>query len=189
MLDTLTTRACRLARFPPFVPCAHRCSGSYIVEHLLSGHPDAQKFTKVIATSRRPPNADWVKHDLPKGAMGNKLVWIEADLLNESVEQLAEKFAKHGVDQATHFYWGAYALAEGWGSQKELEVNEKMFANCLGATCKVATGLERCLLQLGAKWHVRSPFPVIPIRESDTPPNVPLAPFYNAQLEIAKKVT
>ena len=31
--------------------------------------------------------------------------------------------------------------------------------------------------------------PVAPFRESDVPPNVPLAPFYNAQLEIAKKLS
>lgn len=122
-------------------------SGSYIVEYLLSDKAP-KHFDKVIATSRRAPNADWVKHDLPAGVMGNKLQWIEADLVNESVESLTEKFKKAGVAETEVFYWGAYSMEGGWGSQSELEVNEKMFKNCLEATVAVAPGLKRVLLQV-----------------------------------------
>jgi hypothetical protein len=66
-----------------------------------------QHFDKIIATSRRAPNPEWVKHDLPAGVLGKTLIWIEADLYGESVEQLSKKFKEHGVAETTVLYWGA----------------------------------------------------------------------------------
>ena len=41
---------------------------------------------------------------------------------------------------------------DGWGSDSETSVNEKMFDNCLRATIGAGSGkLERVLLQLGEK--------------------------------------
>jgi hypothetical protein len=67
------------------------------------------------------------------------------------------------------------AMGDGWGSASELELNSKMFCNCVEATLSVAK-LDRLNLQLGAKWHVRDPMPVAPFRESDVPPNVSSLP-------------
>lgn len=138
-----------------FVVGANGITGSYIIERILSsaGTPHQTPFDKVIATSRRPPNADWVAKDLPAGVLGTKLFWVSADLYTESVNELAKKFADAGVGEATHFYWGAYLLGDGWGSATELDLNTKMFDNCLRATIAVTKGkLERVLLQLGEKW-------------------------------------
>ncbi|KAI9027985.1 hypothetical protein DFJ74DRAFT_661387 [Hyaloraphidium curvatum] len=170
-----------------FITGGNGITGSYLVEFLLSERAPA--FDKIIATSRRAPNPDWVSKDLPAGSLGKKLVWVEADLLGASVDELAAKFKEGGVGEATHLYWGAYYFPkEGWGSKEETEANELMFDKCLRATLACTKKLDRVLLQLGAKWHVRDPFPQLPFREEDSPPNVPLAPFYNAQLEIAKKL-
>ncbi|KAI9016901.1 hypothetical protein DFJ74DRAFT_678723 [Hyaloraphidium curvatum] len=163
-------------------------TGSYLVEYLLS--PEGEKhFTKVIATSRRAPNPDWVKYDLPAGALGKRLVWVEADLLNESPDALAEKFTAAGGAEITHVLWGAYVYPpQGWGSKEETDANEKIFDSTMRAVVKCSKKFERVVLQLGAKWHIRDPPMIQPIRESDEPPNVPLCPFYNRQLTVAKKL-
>jgi nucleoside-diphosphate-sugar epimerase len=55
---------------------ANGVTGSYVVERILSG----TEFARCVGTSRRPPNADWVKKDLPVGVLGGKLTWATADL-------------------------------------------------------------------------------------------------------------
>ena len=69
---------------------ANGVSGSYMVERILAG----SEFARCLGTSRRPPNADWVKKDLPAGALeaGGRLTWATADLAEESVEELATLF-------------------------------------------------------------------------------------------------
>lgn len=137
-----------------FVAGANGITGSYIIEHILSNETP---FERIIATSRRPPNADWVEKDLPPNVLGGKLVWVTADLVTESVNELSAKFAEVGAADATHFYWGAYLLGDGWGSKSELELNRTMFDNCLRAVLKATNGkLERVLLQLGEKVRRRT---------------------------------
>jgi nucleoside-diphosphate-sugar epimerase len=84
-----------------FVVGANGITGSYIIEHILNS--GSTPFTKVVATSRRPPNSDWIAKDLPAGVLGTKLVWIAADLLNESINELAKKFGEAGVGEASVF--------------------------------------------------------------------------------------
>lgn len=132
-----------------FVVGANGITGSYLVEHLLKH----DSFAKVIATSRRPPNEAWIARDLPPNSLGNRLIWVAADLLDESVDALAAKFGGAGVGDASVLFWGAYLIGpDGWGSASETEINRKMFDNCLRATLAVNKGkLERVLLQLGEK--------------------------------------
>lgn len=141
-----------------FVVGANGITGSYLVEHLLR-HP---AFTRVVATSRRPPNAEWVARDLPPDSMADqRLTWIAADLIDESIEALAEKFGKAGVGDAAVLFWGAYLMGpDGWGSASETEINRKMFDNCLRGVLSVNHGnLERVLLQLGEKVRRSTIFP------------------------------
>ena len=86
-----------------FVTGANGITGSYLVEHLLS----RDDFSRVIATSRRPPNPDWVARDLPPDAMkSGKLTWFQADLVEESLDALTKKFKEANVGDASYMYWG-----------------------------------------------------------------------------------
>ncbi|KAI9011655.1 hypothetical protein DFJ74DRAFT_684168 [Hyaloraphidium curvatum] len=170
-----------------FVVGANGITGSFIIEHILND--PKSPFDRIVATSRRPPNEDWLKKDLPEGALGSRLTWISADLYEESVEQLAEKFGKAGVGQCSVLFWGAYLLGDGWGSPRELDLNTKMFDQCLRATLAVTKGkLKRVLLQLGGKWYFRNPVPALPRRETSDPPRPSIAPFYESQLSIARSL-
>ncbi|KAI9011652.1 hypothetical protein DFJ74DRAFT_771954 [Hyaloraphidium curvatum] len=170
-----------------FVVGANGITGSFIIEHILND--PKSPFDRIVATSRRPPNEDWLKKDLPEGALGSRLTWVSADLYEESVEQLAEKFGKAGVGQCSVLFWGAYLLGDGWGSPRELDLNTKMFDQCLRATLAVTKGkLKRVLLQLGEKWYSRHPTPALPQRETFDDPQPSIAPFYASQLSIARSL-
>jgi nucleoside-diphosphate-sugar epimerase len=129
---------------------ANGITGSYLIEHLLA--QPASEWSKVIATSRRDPNPDWVAKDLPPGAMqSGRLAWFNADLLNDSVDKLASDLTKAGGSEITHVFWGAYLLPpQGNGSVEEIEANRLMWENTMQAMVKVNTGnLKRVVLQLG----------------------------------------
>ncbi|KXS21391.1 NAD(P)-binding protein [Gonapodya prolifera JEL478] len=160
---------------------ANGITGSYLIEHLLS----SGEWT-IIAISRREPNSEWIAKDLPPNALGSgRLRWIAADLYRAGEHGLVELFEKNGVADVEHLFWAAYAVADGWGTDSELEMNTKMFQNCLRAVSHVAgPRLKRVLLQLGGKWHIRKPAPKLPFRESAEPPNLPIAGFYTAQHKV-----
>ncbi|KAI9004554.1 hypothetical protein DFJ74DRAFT_693705 [Hyaloraphidium curvatum] len=172
---------------------ANGVTGSYMVERILAGN----EFARCVGTSRRPPNPDWVKKDLPAGVLetGGKLSWATADLAEESVEELTRKFVEAGCAGVTVLYWGAYVLADGWGHPQETEINKVMFDKCVRAVVAATNGgLKRVLLQLGEKWYWRDPdepVPALPQREIPTPPTKSegpapgRAPFYTAQYNLA----
>lgn len=170
---------------------ANGITGSYLVEHLLA--QPSSTWSKIIATSRRPPNADWVAKDLPTGAMeSGRLVWFSADLLNDSVEDLTRNFADAGGAEVTHAFWGAYYLPpQGNGSKEEIETNKKMFDNTAHALAAVNTGkLQRVVLQLGIKWYLTDPPKAwaLPTRETSTYPTSDRGAFYVIQVETIRKV-
>ncbi|KAI9032119.1 hypothetical protein DFJ74DRAFT_763862 [Hyaloraphidium curvatum] len=165
---------------------ANGITGSYLVEKLVG---DAA-FSSVIATSRRPPNPEWLKRDVPGGEAGaKKLKWVAADLTAESAAQVAEKLRGAGGDAITHVFWGCYLLGDGWGSPSELSLNSTMYRTLMDAVLLVSpppAGLKRVVLQLGGKWYFRQPFPAVPMKEMDE--HIGDGSFYDAQLEITKEL-
>jgi nucleoside-diphosphate-sugar epimerase len=129
---------------------ANGITGSYLIEHLLA--QPSSEWSKVIATSRRDPNPDWVAKDLPPNAMqSGRLAWFSADLLNDTVDKLAKDLDGAGGGEVTHVFWGAYMLPpQGNGSKEEIEINRVMWENTVQACVKVNNGnLKRVVLQLG----------------------------------------
>lgn len=170
---------------------ANGITGSYLVEHLL-GQPSSS-WAKVIATSRRPPNPDWVEKDLPAGVLDSgRLVWFEADLLNESPAELKKKFSAAGCGAITHVFWGAYLLPpQGNGSPEEREINKKLFDNTLSAVLACNSGaLKRIVLQLGIKYYLQANARwswSLPTRETNVYPTSHMGGFYIEQLNSVRK--
>lgn len=167
---------------------ANGVSGSYMVERILNG----KEFARVVGSSRRVPNADWVKKDLklPADLKGSNLTWATADLYEETVESLTKKFADAGCEGVTVLFWGAYVLPPGgWGTDAETEINKVMFDKCIQAVVVASKGsLKRVILQLGEKWYWgRDVTPALPQKEIPEPPAGTISAFYREQYLLAVK--
>lgn len=108
-----------------------------------------------------------------------RLVWITADLIEETVDQLRAKFERGGMAQGTHLFWAAYISIDGTGAPKERVANAQMFEQGVRAALEVSKEtMRRVILQCGAKWygpHRRSV--PMPLKES-MPMHLQGADFY-----------
>lgn len=142
-------------------------TGSYLCEVLL-GEP-AESWAGVIAISRKPPFAPWLKDmkEIPgsgitdadidrmskEGGSGGRLHWVCSDLLVDSQEVVEEKLKKVGGEKITHIFFAGYVVIDGWRGKKERAANARLFDIGAGAACKIAAkSMRRIVLQTGAKW-------------------------------------
>lgn len=130
---------------------------------------------------------EWLRFELGlndaniKDVVGGKgrFIWISADLVEETLDQLKKKFAANGVSETTHVFWAGYIQAGGVGSVREREANAKMYEQGVRAAVELAKdNMRRVILQCGGKGygpHRRSV--PMPLKES-MPPHEVGADFY-----------
>ncbi|KAI9029504.1 hypothetical protein DFJ74DRAFT_658633 [Hyaloraphidium curvatum] len=179
-------------------------TGSYIVEYLLS-LPSAS-WARVIAISRKPPFAPWLREmrDIAgsgvaeadveavakAGGTTGRLSWVCSDLLEDSHEVVEEKLKAVGGDGITHVFYAGYVVVDGWMGPKERAANAKLFDVGVGAAAKVAAkAMRRIVLQVGAKWYgFHTKYTVCPLTEEDEP-DPKGADFYLDQWASAKRLS
>ncbi|KAF3391200.1 hypothetical protein DPV78_010939 [Talaromyces pinophilus] len=157
---------------------ANGISGDYMLQVLCES---PERWTKIYALSRRPPNKNWPAH----------VKHISVDFL-DSPEKIAEQLRLHEV-KADYIFFFAYIQPppkEGgsiWSAVEDLvRVNKQLLVNFLEAQTLNKSIPKRILLQLGAKYYGLHLGPAkLPLEESD--PRVLLEQnFYYSQEDCLK---
>ncbi|OQU95197.1 hypothetical protein CLAIMM_01440 [Cladophialophora immunda] len=147
-----------------FVTGANGVTGQYLVAQLAR----EPQWTRVIATSRRPP------YSLPQSTR----VTFHRHDLNQDVDAITEALEEMDATRITHFFHMAYIHHDSF--EKQYEYNVPFFQNVLTAVERLNRDtLQRVVLQTGAKHYgqaYKAP-PRQPITEDlgrlglDGPPN------------------
>lgn len=131
---------------------ANGVTGQYLVAQLAQ----EQKWTAVIATSRRPP------YRLTQSAR----VHFHQQDLNKDVDAIMEALQEMSATRVTHLFHMAYIHHDSF--EKQYEYNVPFFKNVLTAVERLNRNtLQRVVLQTGAKYYgqaYKAP-PRQPIRE------------------------
>jgi len=117
---------------------ANGISGTAALDVLLQ----SPSFSKIVAVSRSEPKLDYKT---------SRISFVSVDLLQSSIQEIADKLNQAGAADAAHAFH--YAYIEKSDELESVEVNKNLLDKALRSTALVAKGLKSFLLQTGYKYY------------------------------------